>query len=58
MSLFTERVAVWGEKNLSFSGALHTPGSGLRAQPCLPACAQDSVLLYQLEHALLANLLY
>lgn len=44
-----------GEKNPSFSGALHTPGSGLRAQPCLPACAQDTVLLHWLKPA---NLLY
>ena len=54
ISLLTKRAAVWVQSP-SFPGALRAPGPGLWAQPCLPARAQDSVLLYQLEPA---NLLY
>lgn len=54
VSLLMERVTVWRQSPFSPS-ALCAPGSGLWAQSCLPARAQDSVLLYQLEPG---NLLY
>lgn len=45
---------MWGQSPSS-PGALRAPGPGLWAQPCLPARAQDNILLYQPGPA---NLLY